>query len=170
MSFYRIFLTSVLAILIRTTFGQYGVPLYTSGNSAGYITGDAYNLLSVTGQSLIGQASGTTYEAYLGLLPPLRVVLTDIQINQMELSRLFQNYPNPFRKRTTIPFQLARQGKVTLTVYNLMGQPVEVLVNKNMPPGKHLVEFNAEKMAPGLFLYTITIGGHVQTKNMVLTK
>ena len=88
----------------------------------------------------------------------------------MELSRLFQNYPNPFRKRTTIPFELARQGKVILTVYNLMGQPVEVLVNKNMPPGKHLVEFDAEKMAPGLFLYTITIGGHVQTKNMVLTK
>jgi len=170
MSFYRILLTIVLAILIRTAFGQYEVPLHTSANSAGQVTGDAYTLLSVTGQSLIGRTSGTEYRAYLGLLPPLRYALTDVQMNQLGLNQLFQNYPNPFRERTTIPFEMSGQGKVTLTLFNVMGQPVQILVNKKMPPGKHLIEFDAEDIAPGLFFYTIRIGDFVSAKSMVLTK
>jgi hypothetical protein len=170
MIFSRICITIVLTILVSAANGQYGIPLHASGNSGGRSTDDAMALLSVTGQNVIGKTSDTSHQAFLGLLPPLMYVLTDVEMSHLRVTRLLQNYPNPFREKTTLPFEMNRPGKVTLTVYNVLGQPIEILMNKQMPPGKHLVEIDAQKLTPGLFFSPIRIGDYVSTKSMVLTK
>ena len=162
--------TIVFTVLLGTAFGQYQVPLYTSANSAGYSSDNAYGMLAVTGQNAIGPTENDSHTAYLGLLAPVRYVLTDAEINKLSFTQLFQNYPNPFREITTIPFRIARHGKVTLKVFDVLGQPVEILLSGQMPPGKHLVEFNGNKFGSGMFFYKLEVNGYQYTKTMILTK
>ncbi|MEM1096217.1 MAG: YCF48-related protein [Bacteroidota bacterium] len=83
---------------------------------------------------------------------------------------LAQNYPNPFRTRTTIPFQIARPGPVTLTVYDVIGRRVAVLVNDVLPTGAHTARFDASGLSSGLYLYRIVSGEAHQTRRMVVVK
>ena len=160
----------VFTAILGTASGQYQVPLYTSANSAGFINDDAYNMLTVTGQNAIGPTEDDSYTAYLGLLAPVRYVFTDAEINKLNMTQLHQNYPNPFREVTTIPFKTARHGKVTLTVFDVLGQPVDILLSRQMPRGKHLVEFNGKKVGSGMFFYKLEVNGYQQTKTMILSK
>lgn len=170
MKFIKINITVVLIMILGVAFGQHQVPLYAPGNSADLSTGDAYNLLSVTGQNAIGTTENDSYKAHLGLLGPVRYVLTDAENFELGLTQLYQNYPNPFKDNTTIPFEISRQGKVQLTLFNMLGQPVEIIVLKKMPAGKHQVEFEGKNLSPGLFYYQITVNGFQDTKTMVVAK
>ncbi len=87
---------------------------------------------------------------------------------------LLQNYPNPFNPSTTIKFGLQSDAKVTLEVYNTIGQKVATLVNEQMSAGYHQVEFNASNLASGIYFYRITanIGNKDfnQVKKFILMK
>lgn len=83
---------------------------------------------------------------------------------------LKQNYPNPFNPKTTIEFSLPRKEKVQLIVYNLIGQPVKKLVDGEFEAGRHFVEFNADELSSGIYLYTIKAGDFTSTKKMILMK
>ena len=84
---------------------------------------------------------------------------------------LMQNYPNPFNPRTTIHFELPITDDVELSIYNLLGQKVAVLVAGTQMAGKHDAEWNASNFASGLYYYRLqTEGGFVQTKKLILTK
>jgi hypothetical protein len=72
---------------------------------------------------------------------------------------LNQNYPNPFNPSTTISFSLAVDSKVTMTVYNLLGQKVASLLNNNFAAGSHNVNFNASNLNSGMYLYKIEAAG-----------
>lgn len=157
-------------MFLGAAFGQHQAPLYAPGNSAELSTGNDYGLLSVTGQNAIGITENDVYKAHLGLLGPVRYVLTNTSDFDLGLNQLYQNYPNPFSNTTTIPFEIAREGKVRLTLYNMLGQLVEVVIEQKMPPGKHQVEFKAENTRPGLFFYKLKINDYQETKTMVLTK
>ena len=157
-------------MVLASASGQYKVSLYATGNVAGKTSGDDYSLLSVTGQNVIGPAENTGNNVYLGLLAPIRYVFTGVQIYDMKTTKLFQNYPNPFKTNTVIPFIIAGQEKVKLTVYDILGRPVKVLINKQMPPGKHEVIFNGNNVSPGLFFYRLDVNNFQKTKSMVLTK
>ena len=65
---------------------------------------------------------------------------------------LKQNYPNPFNPSTTIEFNIAEQGLVNLSVYNLLGEKVATMVNEMMESGNHKFEFNASNLASGIYL------------------
>jgi hypothetical protein len=80
---------------------------------------------------------------------------------------LRQNYPNPFNPSTTIQYDLPENGKVTLTIYNSLGQTVGTLVNAKQVAGAYDVKFNASNLASGVYLYRVTVEG---TKNFVMTK
>ena len=84
--------------------------------------------------------------------------------------RLSQNYPNPFNPSTTISFDLKTAGKVSLEVYNTLGQKVATVINKNMPAGSHRVEFDASHLASGIYLYRLSSGNLTQTRKMMLLK
>jgi len=83
---------------------------------------------------------------------------------------LGQNYPNPFNPVTEIEFSLPQATKVTLTVYNLLGQVVEVVVDSQLDAGYHAVRWNRENAASGIYFYQLTCGEFQQVRKMLLLK
>lgn len=84
--------------------------------------------------------------------------------------RLEQNYPNPFNPSTTIRYSLPASAHVTISVYNIAGQEVRVLVNSTQSSGNHVVNFDGSRLSSGTYIYKIVAGSFVQTKKMVLLK
>lgn len=102
--------------------------------------------------------------------------------------KLFQNFPNPFNPSTTIkysiPFSIthpsnySREGKersdrgvsVTLKVYNILGQEVSMLVNKEQQTGNYDVQFDAGGLTSGIYYYKLQSGSFSETKKMILLK
>ncbi|MGD8778874.1 MAG: T9SS type A sorting domain-containing protein [Ignavibacteria bacterium] len=95
------------------------------------------------------------------------VNVTDGLPNQFELS---QNYPNPFNPSTLIKFSIPKAGNVTLKVYNMLGQEIKTLVNREMKVGTYEVNFNASNLASGIYFYSIKAGTFISTKKMMLLK
>ncbi len=83
---------------------------------------------------------------------------------------LEQNYPNPFNAVTEIKFVLAKDSRVTLSVYNIVGQRVENLISATMPAGSHEVRFDAQSMPSGVYFYKLTVGGKSQVRKMDLLR
>jgi hypothetical protein len=83
---------------------------------------------------------------------------------------LSQNYPNPFNPVTTIKYSLPQSGNVKLNVYNLLGEQVAELVNGYKEAGVHTINFNAENLNSGLYIYKLESNGFVQSKKMTLIK
>jgi len=84
--------------------------------------------------------------------------------------KLFQNYPNPFNPRTTIQFALPKAGMVSLKVYNILGEVVAELINREMNAGFQSVNFNASNLSSGLYFYKIKAYNFVDVKKMLLLK
>jgi len=81
---------------------------------------------------------------------------------------LHQNYPNPFNPTTTIGFSLERENHVKLSVYNLIGQEVAVVVDEMTQGGYHQVTFDAKSLSSGFYFYKLQVGQKVLTKKMLL--
>ncbi len=88
-------------------------------------------------------------------------------VGRMELD---QNYPNPFNPSTQIRFALRASHHTRLTVYDVVGREVAVLVNGVMPAGAHSVSFDASNLSSGVYLYKLEAGGQVLTRRMTLMK
>ncbi len=83
---------------------------------------------------------------------------------------LYQNYPNPFNPTTTIEFSLPKFGHTKLTIYNVMGQVVETLVDREMTGGIHRITFRADRYSSGIYFYMLKSGDQVEVKKMMLLK
>jgi hypothetical protein len=88
---------------------------------------------------------------------------------------LGQNYPNPFNPTTRIDLSLPQPSHVCLTVFNMLGQKIITLVNRDMAAGKHMVDWNGldsrgREVSTGTYLYRIAAGNFVQTKKMMFMK
>jgi hypothetical protein len=84
---------------------------------------------------------------------------------------LEQNYPNPFNPSTQIAYALPQSAKVSLRVYNLLGQEVARLVDGVQPAGQHVAPWNAGNLGSGMYFYRLTVDDHpVATRKMVLVK
>ena len=78
-----------------------------------------------------------------------------IKVSPPEKFELFQNYPNPFNPTTTICYQLTKDSKVNLKIYNLLGQQVATLVDEQKQAGYHQNVFDATRHASGMYIYRI---------------
>jgi len=83
---------------------------------------------------------------------------------------LDQNYPNPFNPTTTIKFAIPADENVSLKVFNVLGQEVATLVNKQMKAGSYSFDFNASKLSSGVYFYRVEAGSFNATKKMLLLK
>ncbi|MDP3150106.1 MAG: YCF48-related protein [Ignavibacteria bacterium] len=83
---------------------------------------------------------------------------------------LAQNYPNPFNPVTTINYSLAARSKVDLKVYNILGKQVVNLVNQIQEAGNYTIDFDASKLASGVYFYELNAGQFSAKKKMVLLK
>lgn len=84
--------------------------------------------------------------------------------------QLNQNYPNPFNPSTVISWQLAVNSKVSLIVYDVLGNEVAVLVNEEKPAGNYKTDFKGNNLASGIYFYTLRAGSFVQSRKMILLK
>lgn len=84
--------------------------------------------------------------------------------------RLLQNYPNPFNPATTIAYTLPENGRVRLSVFDVLGREVAVLVDATKRAGNHQLSFDASALATGLYFYRIDAGAFQQTRRMLLLK
>jgi hypothetical protein len=89
---------------------------------------------------------------------------------QSEDYKLFQNFPNPFNPSTKISYKIKKDGNVSLTVFNLVGQEVSVLVNEKQSAGNYEVEFDASELTTGVYLYKLQINGFTSVKRMTVLK
>lgn len=105
-----------------------------------------------------------------GACPVMPVSNERVDADRPDAFTLEQNYPNPFNPVTNIGFSIPRDANVQLTVYNMLGQPVAELVNARKAAGHHTVQFNAENLASGFYIYRIQAGDFVSTRKLMLIK
>ena len=84
--------------------------------------------------------------------------------------RLEQNYPNPFNPNSEIRYQISEFRIVKLSVYDLLGREVSVLVNEQKAPGSYSVTFDGTGLSSGVYVYRLTAGDFVATKRLLLLK
>jgi Secretion system C-terminal sorting domain len=87
---------------------------------------------------------------------------------------LMQNYPNPFNPSTKIKFSLPEDAKIAINIYNILGEKVASILNKELKAGFHQVDFNSKTagygIASGVYIYTIQTKNFSQVKKMILMK
>ena len=82
-----------------------------------------------------------------------------------------QNYPNPFNPQTGISFTIPQKEMVTLEVFDLLGKKVATLLNNEQKiAGRHFVQFDANDLATGVYLYKLDAGDHTFINKMMLIK
>ena len=116
-------------------------------------------------------------------IPGLQTKLTDEIVSVVENEgtipgafSLEQNYPNPFNPSTNIGFRVADRGFVSSKVYDILGNEVATLVNKELPAGEYKIEFDVVgtsrdlSLTSGIYFYQLKAGSFVETKKMLLLK
>ena len=83
---------------------------------------------------------------------------------------LSQNYPNPFNPTTTIKFSLPEAANVKLSLYNIIGETVALLVNEFKEAGVHTINFNASDLNSGIYFYKLEADNFVKIRKMSLIK
>ncbi len=92
-----------------------------------------------------------------------------------EQFNLFQNFPNPFNPATNIFYDIRTAGQVKMTVYNILGQEIRTLVNREQQAGRYKVEWDGTNdlgvsVSAGIYIYRLQVNGFIESKKMVLIK
>ncbi|MGH7495551.1 MAG: Kelch repeat-containing protein [bacterium] len=98
--------------------------------------------------------------------------LTNVEEKPQEIIgfELRQNYPNPFNAATRITFTLPRAAEVQLSVADVHGREVTMLIRQRLPAGRHEVDFRGERLASGVYQCRLRAGGIVRNQKMVLLR
>ncbi|MBN2761445.1 MAG: T9SS type A sorting domain-containing protein, partial [Bacteroidales bacterium] len=97
------------------------------------------------------------------------ITTSNIDLN-LEGYALEQNYPNPVTKRNvSIPFKIPDTGFVSLKIFNALGIDIDEPAGKVFYAGDHVIEYNLEKLSPGIYFYTMKTGNYSATRKMIIT-
>jgi hypothetical protein len=156
-----------------------------TGHYEMYLSSASYPV-KIRGENLGGKVyqvkdgvDGTHVQAELrdGGEVTISMPLNRLTIDVMDLTKeipltyeLGQNYPNPFNPTTMIPFTLSQAGQVHIVVYNLLGEVVKEIVNRNYEAGKYQVEFNASQLVSGFYICKMQAGSFSDSKKILLLK
>ena len=130
----------------------------------------AYRLVASVGAPTLGQAlvlhrahyrSGSALEA---------AAVEELAEGVPSAFALESNYPNPFNPETTIPFAVPEATEVRLSVYDVTGRRVALLVEGPLAAGRHEVRFRGDHLASGLYLVRMQAGSFSQVRRMTLVK
>jgi hypothetical protein len=95
--------------------------------------------------------------------------VSENEIKQVKYN-LSQNYPNPFNPSTRITYFIPENGLVNLSVYDVLGNEVAVLVNEYKPLGNYEVDFSAADLTSGIYFYTLRVNAFTETNKMLLLR
>jgi hypothetical protein len=98
--------------------------------------------------------------------------VTGVEDNETVVNsfNLQQNYPNPFNPSTKITYSIPEPGLVSIKVFDILGRQVAELVNKQQSAGSYTVDFDAQNLSAGVYLYKIESGSFQASKKMILMK
>ena len=135
------------------------------------------HLQATVGQPFIGTSTTSTHTLEAGFWHTFTTATSVVDTATEEEHdaapedyRLDQNYPNPFNPQTTIRYTLAQSDRVSLTIYDLLGRRVALLVDATQAAGTHDAVFDASGLPSGMYLYRLQAGNHVETRRMTLLK
>jgi len=166
---------SVLNFLIFKTSHPVNTPWFAA-NSPGsfFCTGisDDGQTVMASGKAVHARAfgyGGKYYNLFIDTTENL-IGIQNHSVNSPTVYSLNQNYPNPFNPSTLITYQIPKSGNVKLSVYNVLGQEVKVLVNEFKQAGEYNVKFDAYDLPSGVYFYKIQSGDYTDSKKMALIK
>lgn len=162
----------LLILLVRPASAQFQISrevLATGGDSMG---SPNFGVRGTVGESASGALSGPTFAAALGFWAEPGPVVTTVDPGPRLPAEvaLDQNHPNPFNPRTTIPFALPRESRVTLRIFDAAGRLVRELVDEVRPAGSHQASFSAQSLSSGVYYCRLEADGLVRTRALVLLK
>lgn len=96
--------------------------------------------------------------------------LLGVNENKISIFSSLNNYPNPFNGVTTIQYTVKQSANVTMTVYDVYGKQVDVLVNENQTSGTYSVQWNGNNLAAGFYVCQLKSGTSTISKKMLLIK
>ncbi len=161
--------------LLRTK--DLGDTLWTtilSGSNFSY--GNAIQRTSDYGFIISGIGTDSTDHIWLlKLFPESGSNVRNYIYSQITKFNLYQNYPNPFNPATTIRYSIPKSERVTITVYNILGQKIRTLISQKQSVGDHQVIWDGRddgghEVASGVFIYQLRAGEYVDVKKMVLMR
>lgn len=120
----------------------------------------------ITGNS---QGSGSSSD-YATLKYSVLTAIGIPETNIPDVFRLYENYPNPFNPATIIKFDLPVQSITKLSVYDVTGRTVALLVNGPMSAGSHIISFNGAGISSGVYFFKLEAGNFTDIRKMVLVK
>ncbi len=106
-----------------------------------------------------------------------REIITSIEepgVSQKPVNfQLFQNYPNPFNSTTVIPFELGQSGHISIKVFNILGEEVITLLDKNLSAGRHSVSWNGRssdgrEVSSGLYFLKLETGNIIRSHKIMI--
>jgi hypothetical protein len=87
-----------------------------------------------------------------------------------EFFHLYQNYPNPFNASTTIQYELKENSAITISIFNIHGKEIDMIVNDYQQAGEHSITWNGQYVPSGIYFIRLSSGEIVQTRKAVLLK
>ncbi len=125
-----------------------------------------------------GLPENNSCNEFIGLVDSVCIVTDVIDDEKALLPNRFalsQNYPNPFNPTTTIAFSIPQRGDVNLSIYNLLGQRVTILVSEVLSAGEHRVvwdgrDSSGHSVASGVYLYQLRGKGSTLSRRLILLK
>jgi protocatechuate 3,4-dioxygenase beta subunit len=167
-------------VTIKSSSGATVASAITDGNGVYTVTGLTQGSYSITASiaQYSSQQQSATYDPSFGSTTVSNFSMSTASVTAVKdpagnvpaKFELHNNYPNPFNPSTIISFTLPVNSLVRLQVYNILGQKVAELINKQMNAGNYNVTFNADKLSSGVYLYRLEAGQFTATKKMILTK
>jgi photosystem II stability/assembly factor-like uncharacterized protein len=116
----------------------------------------------------LGTVNLDTINFYLTNISPIGITNQSLYIPTTY--KLMQNYPNPFNPTTNIRFDIPKESRVNISIYDVLGRVVETLVDQQMKPGTYQVDWRADKYSSGLYFYRLVTNDYVDVKKMILVK
>jgi FlgD Ig-like domain len=148
-----------------------------NGIGGGEMVGSAYKCGATVGQTAAGPITGANYWALIGFWQPegqTGVREAQWSSGQVLKTRLYAPQPNPSRA-AALRYTLAVAGNVSLSVHDLTGRQVRVLVNSQQKPGRYTVKWNGcdhlgRSLANGVYFVRMTAGDYRATEKVVLQR
>lgn len=154
--------------------GDYDIPWDVIDAGGGFATSLGYKLGGSLDQTAIGISHSDNYKVYAGYWGGVETTTVFVPENtESSLPKTFllsQNYPNPFNPVTQIRYALPRDCWVRLEIYNILGQKVATLVDREERAGYKVARWDASSFSSGIYFYRLQTGNFVQTRKMILLK
>jgi Leucine-rich repeat (LRR) protein len=132
-----------------------------------YSTDGIYNIVVMARNEFGSETNWSNHETVVVGDPTSSVD----RVNNFALDfSLEQNYPNPFNPKTTIEYKLVKSGQIKLTVLDILGREVAVLVDENQPTGNYKVTWTAQDFPSGIYVYSLSTGSETKNRKMLVIK